>query len=148
MEGTPLELIQATCSKVENYIKANFPNYIAFEENTFTIQRGSAQIMILIRPFTERETIVEFVSNLVFDANISLELLQYLMRKNAELHFGAFGLLFDNTINFSYSLVGSNLDENEFETALNSVAIIADYYDNEIISIAGGKTYLETIVDE
>lgn len=148
MEVTPFELIQATSAKVENYLKTNFPNYIAFNENTFTIQRGSAQVMILIRPFTETETMVEFVSNVVFDSEMSFELLHYLLRKNAELHFGAFGLLFDNTINFSYSLVGSNLDENEFETALNSVAIISDYYDNEIIARAGGKTYIDTFVDE
>ena len=33
---------------------------------------------------------------------------------------------------------GSNLDENELIAAIDSVAIIADYYDNEIIKIAGG----------
>jgi hypothetical protein len=148
MEGTPLELIQKTSLKVENLLKEKYPDYIQFDENTFTIKSGSAQVMVLIRPYTESETIVEFVSNVVFEAEVTFELLHYLLRKNAELHFGSFGLLFDDTINFSYSIAGSNLDENEFVTALESVAIIADFYDNEIIARAGGRTYIDTLVDE
>lgn len=139
------EVLLSTIQKVENFLKEKYPGYIKFDDNRYTITRGSTAVMILIRPYTEGDTIVEFVSNLVFGANISPELMNFLLRKNAELHFGAFGLLFDGTIVFTYSIAGKNLDENEFVTALNSVAIIADYYDNEIIAMAGGKTAMETL---
>jgi len=65
--------------------------------------------------------------------------MQFLLRKNAEMHFGAFGLLFDNTIIFQHSLAGKNIDDNELLTAVNAVAIIADHYDDEIVEIAGGR---------
>lgn len=139
------EVLLSTIQKVENFLKEKYPSYIKFDDNRYTITRGSTAVMILIRPYTEDDTIVEFVSNMVFGANISPELMNFLLRKNAELHFGAFGLLFDGTIVFTYSIAGKNLDENEFVTALNSVAIIADYYDNEIIAMAGGKTAMETL---
>lgn len=139
------EVLQLTIKKVEEFLKEKYPGYIKFDENRYTITRGSTAVMILIRPYTEDDTIVEFISNMVFGANITYELMNFLLRKNAELHFGAFGLLFDGTIVFSYSIAGKNLDENEFVTALNSVAIIADYYDNEIINMAGGKTALQTL---
>ncbi|MGB9702571.1 MAG: T3SS (YopN, CesT) and YbjN peptide-binding chaperone 1 [Candidatus Kapaibacteriota bacterium] len=139
------EVLTSTIHKVENFLKEKYPDYIKFDDNRYTITRGSTAVMILIRPYTEDDTIVEFVSNMVFGAKISPELMNFLLRKNAELHFGAFGLLFDGTIVFTYSIAGKNLDENEFVTALNSVAIIADYYDNEIIAMAGGKTAMETL---
>ena len=131
---TPVELINATIEKVENYLRSNFPEFQVFD-NTYTITRGSAQVLIVVRPYTENETAVEFMCNLFTEANLTHEVMEFLLRKNAELHFGAFGLLFDNTITFSYTLVGSNMDENEFATALNSVAIISDYYDDEIINM-------------
>jgi hypothetical protein len=131
---TPVELINATIEKVERYLRTNDPEFQVFD-NTYTIIRGSAQVLIVVRPYTENETAVEFMCNLVPEANLTHEIMEFLLRKNAELHFGGFGILFDNTITYSYTLVGSNMDENEFATALNSVAIISDYYDDEIIKI-------------
>lgn len=135
MMETPIELINATNEKLVGYLRNNFPEFQAFDTYTYTIIRGSAEVLITVRPYTENETAVEFMCNIVPEANITPDVMEYLLRKNAELHFGAFGLLFDNTIIYSYTLVGSNMDENEFATALNSVAIISDYYDDEIIKI-------------
>jgi hypothetical protein len=55
------------------------------------------------------------------------------------LHFGSFGLLFDDTITFSHSFSASCLDNGELEITLDSVATIADYYDDIIVDQAGGK---------
>ncbi len=136
---TPEDLLLQTVQSVESILKDKFPDYVAFGDGSFTISHGSATVMIVVRPFTETETVVECTSQVVSGARISVELMQYLLRKNAELHFGAFGLLFDNTINYSYALPGSNLDEQEFYTAVNAVAIIADHYDDEIVAMAGGQ---------
>lgn len=136
---TPQELIDSTVNKVEDVLKKHFSDYIDFGESTYTIARGSTQVMIVVRAFTENETVVECMSNVVSGANITQDLMQYLLRKNAEMHFGAFGLLFDNTIVFQHSLAGKNLDDNELVTAINAVAIIADHYDDEIVEMAGGK---------
>lgn len=144
---TPGELIQQTIEKVSNYLKEIYPNHISFGDGTFTIARGSSQVMIVVRPFTDTESCVECISNVVTSANVTPDLMRFLLRKNSELHFGAFGLLFDDTITFSHSLPGANLDPNELKTAVDSVAIISDYYDDIIVELAGGKRASDIIED-
>ncbi len=133
------KVVQSKIQDVEEILNRRFPDYINFDNGAFAITRGSSQVLIVVRPFIKGETAVEFTSNVVVGAKIDENLMKFLLRKNAELHFGAFGLLFDDTITFAYSIAASNLDENEFVNALNSVAYISDYYDDEIVTIAGGK---------
>ncbi len=136
---TPQKLIDDTILKVENILKSKFPDYLTFGKGTYTISRGSTQVMVVVRPFTEFDTCIECVANVVSGAEITNELMQYLLRKNAEIHFGAFGLLFDNSIVFQHSIAGTNADENEIVTSINAVAIIADHYDDIIVEMSGGK---------
>ncbi len=136
---TPIELIEKTINKIENILKNKYPEYLKFENNVFTIAQGSTQVMLMVRKFANDDACIECTANVVYDAKITEELLQFLLRKNAELHFGAFGLLFDDTITFSHSISGANLDENELINTLNAVATIADYYDDVIINKNGGK---------
>jgi hypothetical protein len=138
-KATPAELLVATTKRVEALLKELHPSYASFGDGSFTISEGSSVVMITVRSFTEDDTCIECTANVVYGAEISPDLMRFLLRKNAELHFGGFGLLFDNTITFSYSIAGMHLDKEEFQTALYSVAIIADYYDDEIIAAAGGK---------
>ncbi len=139
MIETPLELIESTIRKVEEYLKEISSDYISFNNGSFAITYGSSQIMIIVRPFTDKDSCVEVIANVVTGAEITNDLMRFLLRKNAELHFGAFGLLFDDTITFHHSITGTNLDKNELETSISAVAIISDYYDDEIVSVAGGK---------
>lgn len=136
---TPDELIQETINKVQSILNEHFPDHLSFGNGSYTISRGSTQVMIIVRPFTNNETCIECFSNVVVGAEITSDLMRFLLRKNAELHFGSFGLLFDDTITFTHSITGTNLDANELITTLNSVAIIADYYDDIIVELAGGK---------
>lgn len=136
---TPKELIDCTINKIENILKVKYPEYLQFDNGVFTITSGSTQVMILVRPFTNDDACIECSANVVYDATINNDLMKFLLRKNAELHFGAFGLLFDDTITFSHSISGANLDENELLNTLNAVATIADYYDDLIIAQNGGK---------
>lgn len=144
---TPQELIELTVRRVNDILKDEFPDYLSFGNGSFTISRGSTQVMIVVRPFTSDETCVECMANVVTETEITTELMRFLLRKNAELHFGSFGLLFDDTITFSHSIAGTNLDANELITTLNSVAVIADYYDDIIVDLSGGKRAADVIDD-
>lgn len=144
---TPQELIDMTIRRVNDILKEEFPDYLSFGNGSFTISRGSTQVMIVVRPFTSDETCVECLANVVTETEITPELMRFLLRKNAELHFGSFGLLFDDTITFSHSIAGTNLDANELITTLNSVAVIADYYDDIIVDLSGGKRAADVIED-
>jgi hypothetical protein len=144
--NTPVEIIESVQTKTNEYINSLFPENIKFDDK-YTIARGSAQVMVLVRPFTKDDAVVECIANVVTDAKVDQELMQFLLRKNAELHLGSFGLLFDNTIVFQHSLPGINLDESELKAAVNAVAAIADYYDDEIIKIAGGKRACDIVAE-
>ena len=148
MENTPQELITSTIEKVENILNEKFPDHIKFDDGQYVINRGSTQVMVLVRPFTEKDTAVECISNVVSGADITPDLMKFLLRKNAEIHFGSFGLLFDDTITFSHCITGTNLDTNELNVSINSVAIIADHYDDEIVGIAGGKRASEILEND
>ena len=136
---SPEQSYNDACNKVDRILKANFPNYIRFENGKFTILHGSTQVMITIHYLIDKETIIICSANVVRKAEINNEVMHFLLRKNAQIQFGAFGLLFDGTIVFSHSITGSNLDENELMTTLTSVAQMADYYDDVIVAMAGGK---------
>jgi type III secretion system-like peptide-binding chaperone len=144
---TTQEVIDGTIAKVKSYMDKNYPSHIAFEDGTFVISSGSAQVMVIVRPFLADEACVEMISTVVTGAEITLELSKFLLRKNAELHFGAFGLLFDDTITFAQAITGANLDENEFCNTLDSVAVLSDYYDDVIVEMAGGKKASELSSD-
>ncbi len=144
---TPDDLLKSTMDRVEAILDKHFPDHLNFGNGAYTISRGSTQIMVMVLSYTENETCIEMLSQVVTGAKVDDELMRFLLRKNAELHFGSFGLLFDDTITFAHSIAGTNLDENEFMTTINSVAVIADHYDDVIVEMAGGKRAADLVED-
>lgn len=136
-------IVANTQTRVDAIMKQAFPEAIPFDDGAWVITHGSSSVMVMVRPYTESDTMVELLSQVVTGATITSELQHFLLRKNAELHFGAFSLLFDGTIVFSYSLPGSSIDANELEAAVTSVAVIADHYDDHIVQMAGGKRHAD-----
>jgi hypothetical protein len=100
------ERMSATKSRIKDVLERTFPDAMDFGDGSFTISQGSTNVIVVVRPYTEHDTMVEITSHVVTDATITPELTKWLLRKNVELHFGGFGLLFDDTIVFSYSLPG------------------------------------------
>jgi len=146
---TKNSLIDETRTRVEKLLIDSFPDYVAFENGAYAVSRGSTRVMIVVRSFAETDCVVECTAHVVVGATITPELMSFLLRKNAEVHFGAFGLLFDNTIIFTHSITGANMDRSELITTVAATAIIADHYDDEIVQMAGGKRASDiTIIDE
>lgn len=133
------QLMEEVCEKVRGYLQEVYPDFVEFETGRYTMQEGSATISVTVRPWHENDIAVEFTSQLVSGANITPELMQWLLETNVDLHFGAFGLLFDGTIVYSQTLPGSDLSRQEFESTARTVAAIADHYDDEIVAMAGGS---------
>jgi hypothetical protein len=145
---TPIEIIEKATEAVEAILAKHFPDHIAFEKGKYTISRGSTQVMVVIRPFTAKDCSIEFIATVVTDAKVDAELSKFLLRTNTELHIGGFGLMFDDTIVYQHSLPGETVSDESFAVALNAVAAIADYYDDEIIKLAGGKRACDSTIDE
>ena len=142
---TPVEIIDATIQKISDILKKEYPDHLDFGDGSFAITKGSSQVMIVVRPFTNDEACVECISNVVTGATVNEDLMKLLLRSNAQLHFGGFGLLFDDTITYSHSFSASCLDEGELEITVATIAAIADYYDDLIVEQAGGKRAIDLI---
>jgi Putative bacterial sensory transduction regulator len=139
---TPDNLIEASRARVAGYL-AEYEDAIDFNDGSYAIPHGSSSVMVVVRPYTDTDTMVEFMAQCVTGATVTPELLTWLLRKNVELHLGSFGLLFDNTIVYSYAVTGGSIDKSEFDAAVKSVAVIADHYDDEIVAMAGGKRFAD-----
>ncbi|NUM81345.1 hypothetical protein HUU42_11110 [bacterium] len=143
---SPEQLMMKVQNKVEGFLKKMYKStFEKHEDGRFLVFEGTTAIQTVIRPWHENDVVVESFSYVVQNANIDDNLMKFLLRENAVIHFGAFGLTFDGTIIFSHSLAGANLDENEFTASIKSVARIADYYDERIVQMAGGMTAREAM---
>ena len=141
------EILASTSTKVREYLQEIYPDFVEFEDGTFTVNEGSATVSITVRPWHEGDSAVEFTSHLVSGATVDQTLMHWMLTKNVELHFGALGLLFDDTVVYSHTLPGCDLSRKEFEATIRTVATIADHYDDEIVAMAGGKVSSEASVE-
>lgn len=141
-------IVQATRGKVKRYLKEiygkNYRDHVQEVDKTMVIQHGSASVNIVVRPLSKDDCLVTAQAYVVQGAKIGPKILGMLMRHNATNPIGAFGLLFDDTIVFRHSVSGANLDANELRLSIRTVAFFADEYDEEIVSIAGGKRAIDS----
>lgn len=142
----PQALMARVQGRVEGFMKKLYKsNYEKTDDGRFLVYQGSTIVQTVIRPWHANDVVVESFAYVVQDSKLTEDVLKFLLRENAVIHFGAFGLGFDGTITFAHSLAGANLDENEFNASIKSVARIADYYDNKIVEMAGGMTAREAM---
>jgi hypothetical protein len=132
-------LIEEVREKVRTYLNEVYPDFVEFEDGMFTVQEGSATVSITVRPWHDEDTAVEFTSQLASGCNITDEVMKWLLQKNVELHFGAMGLMFDNTVVYSQTLPGCSMSREAFHSTVRTVATIADHYDDEVVAMAGGR---------
>ena len=108
------------------------------EDGLYLFKYGSTVVMISLFEQDE-QTFCRFASIMLKDFEPSLELLHRILRLNTEVLFGTFLLFEDNTLSFSATLLGNNLDFDEFEVTLNYVAKVSDDYDDELQALGGGQ---------
>ena len=135
-------IVNVTRQRVKKYLREiygkNYKNLVEEVDKSFVIRRGSATVHVDVKPLSKDDCIVNALSYVVQGAKIGPKLLGLLMRRNATYPIGAYGLLFDDTIVFSHSIAGANLDANELRTTIATVAFVADETDDEIRKISGG----------
>ena len=129
-EGINESLIASTQAKVEKYIQELFHDYeVAKVENTYSFAFGTVNVNIRIIGWHTEDVLVEVYSYLAENVAVDGKTAEELLRLNASMHFGCFGLTFDRAVIYTYSLAGANLDFNEFMAAVQTVATVADSYD-------------------
>lgn len=137
-----------TNDKLKTFFKTNFNDTTYFDEESFIVSKGSTQVMIKAGNLTDDHVVIDLISHVVRNANVDDKLKNFLLRANTELKFGAFGLLFDDTITFQHSILANDFSEVDLKSSINAVASVADYYDDIIVKKAGGKRALDDLNDE
>ena len=133
---------------VESYLtRMGLPAHPS-EDRVYIFRFGSTAVVITLFQDDEgKHTFVRFSATTLSDFEPSLELVQEILRLNAEVLFGAFLLYPDNTLSFSATLLGDKLDYEEFETALEYVAQVSDDTDDLLQDLAGGHR-AQDLLDE
>jgi hypothetical protein len=131
-------------TKVSGWMKPLFGDipWETLDEPGFGLFMGSAWVEVRILPWRD-DAVVNVRSTVVSDVTLTMELLNYLLRENHEMRFGAFSVSQNGDILFEHTIVGSTIDKKELETSVIAVLEIADKYDDEIVMRWGGKRALD-----
>lgn len=132
-EGTNEALLKATQEKVAKYLADIFePDEYTKVDDIYSASFGTVNVEIRVVPWHTEDVLVEVFSYVAEDVELNAETAKELLRLNAMHSFGSFGITFDNTVVFNYTLAGANLDFNELMAAVQTVATVADDYDEKL----------------
>jgi hypothetical protein len=129
--GVNEALIASAQQKVETYMTELFHDYeIVKIDDFYTFTFGTVTVTVQVLPWHSEDVLVKVYSFLGNeDTQIDQSMKDELLRLNANISFGSFGVTFESQPIFTYSLAGKNLDMNEFQAAVQMVAKTADEYD-------------------
>ncbi|MBD2102426.1 YbjN domain-containing protein [Leptolyngbya sp. FACHB-261] len=107
--------------------------------------RGSALVEVLIYPWGENDAVINSRSFVAVGAELTSDLMLFLLQENARMRFGAFGVDQKGDILFEDTIVDYGDDKKEFEASVTAVLDVADEYDDLIVSKWGGQRALDRI---
>ncbi|WP_017663008.1 T3SS (YopN, CesT) and YbjN peptide-binding chaperone 1 [Baaleninema simplex] len=107
--------------------------------------RGSALVEVFVFPWGDDEAVIHTRSSVIKGANLTPDLMKFLLEVNAQMRFGAFALDSDGNILFEHTIVGSTCDRKELEASVNAVLEVADEYDDYILENWGGQRALDRL---
>ena len=111
--------------------RTEFPSYV--------LPMGSTYANVNVYAWGDDDATVNVRAYVVLGAEMTSELMMFLLRQNDDFRFGAFGLDKDNDIFFEHSIVGSTLDKEELKASVLAVVGTADRFDDEIQRKWGGR---------
>ena len=111
----------------------------------FGVLVGSAFAQTSIYPFGESDAVISTRAYVVTGAELTADLMHYLLRENDRMTFGAFGLDEEGDIFFEHSILGATADKEELKSSVSSVVLIADEYDDNIVEKWGGKRAIDRV---
>lgn len=111
----------------------------------FGVLVGSAFAQTAIYPMGDDDSVISTRAYVVTGAELTPELMHFLLRENDRMTFGAFGVDEDGDVFFEHTIVGSTCDKTELKTSVSSVVLIADEYDDLIVEKWGGKRAIDRI---
>ncbi|MDY7021159.1 MAG: YbjN domain-containing protein [Cyanobacteriota bacterium] len=137
---------QETCyEKVEAWMRELYGKFPSPKKDVpgFSLFMGSAQVDVLVFAWGGTDAIITTCSSVVTGVKLTPDLMQFLLRENYNMRFGAFAVDEQGDIVFEHTIVGSTCDKPELKASVNAVLKIADDYDDKIVERWGGKRALD-----
>ncbi len=127
----------------KQYLKEAFGEAVhEFEEFPgFAIPYGSAVAFIRVLPWQD-EAVVCTRSYVVSGVQHTPELMEFLLRANADFVFGAFGFDEDGDVTFEHTILATEMTPAALRDSVLAVLITADEYDDIIAERFGGSPAL------
>jgi hypothetical protein len=114
------------------------------EHCDFYLKYGSTVLEISIEPYQTDDAVIEVLAFCEQGVEPSFEMMQELLRLNAEVPLGGFSLV-GNDIFYSHAFLGRRLPPEQLIASLENVATVADDYDEEFVQKYGGETALDCL---
>ena len=110
----------------------------------FYLKYGSTVLEVSIDPYEEDDAVIEILAFCVHGIEPVPDLLEELLRINAEVPLGAFSMVAGDVF-FSHAFLGRRLRPEQLIASLDMVASISDEYDDKLVAKYGGETALERL---
>jgi hypothetical protein len=104
---------------------------------------GSAFIQIAVWAWGDSDAVISTRAYVVRGAEVTPDLMHFLLRQNDQMRFGAFGLDQEGDIFFSHAILGNSCDKEELKSSVMAVAQTADRLDDEIVARWGGQRAID-----
>jgi hypothetical protein len=140
--------VQAQCfERVKTWLEELYPTVSQPFASlpVLSVALGSAIATVEVMAWGESDAIITTASFVVTEAEITKDLMEYLLMQNAECQFGVFSLDDLGNIRLHSTLVGSSCDRQKLDMAVTSVLAVADYYDDQIVAVWGGQRGLDRL---
>ena len=120
------------------------------DERLYVVRQGSAYVMLVVLPSKGGRAIVRLAAQVVTGIEMSGGLALKLLKLNSRLRFGAFGYQEQGkVVTLCHSVLGGEtLDADEIVTALEDIAVLADEFDDKLVSAGGGSRMEDLLHDE
>lgn len=113
----------------------------------FILQRGSTHVDVQVISYNNLPA-VRSMAPVTIGSRIDMDLMRFLLLKNAGLPFGAFGLDQRGVVGFSHTILATSMDKEELSASVNTVLVLADEFDDQIVARWGGKTMRQTAIEK
>jgi len=113
----------------------------------FYLKYGSTVLEISINAYEEDDAVIDILAFCVQGVEPNFDLARELLELNSEVPLGAFSMV-GRDIFYSHSFLGRRLRPEQLIASLDSVASVADLYDERLVAKYGGQTALERLRTE
>jgi hypothetical protein len=139
------ETQRAVYGRVRSYIEDLFGELAVYRDDApaFAVAAGSAVAHVHVLPWTDQGAIVTTRAFVVSGVMLTEELMRWMLARNSEALWGAFGVDEDGEIVIDHSINGPTCDKEDLRASVLGVIFSADRYDDEIVARWGGERALD-----